>query len=83
MNRKLSIIAMLVGGLSILGQVAGLELPSVSWFFSVGNGFGWVTSILLVVGGLAGLLFLPKEIRWTPVTLQRFRRFRSIRRGWW
>ena len=83
MNRKLSIIAMLVGGLSILGQLAGLELPSVSWFFSVGNGFGWVSSILLVVGGLAGLLFLPKEIRWTPVTLQRFRRFRSIRRGWW
>ena len=26
---------------------------------------------------------MPKEIRWTPVTLQRFRRFCSIRRGWW
>lgn len=66
-----------------MGQLAGLELPSVSWFFSVGAGFGWVSSILLLVGGLAGLLFLPTEIRWTPVTLQRFRRFRSIRRGWW
>jgi microcin C transport system permease protein len=83
MNRKLSILAMLAGVLSITGQLAGLELPSVSWFFSVGSGFGWASSVLLVAGGLAGLLLLPKEIRWTPVTLQRFRRFRSIRRGWW
>ena len=83
MNRKLSIAAMLIGGLSILGQLNGLDLPSVSWFFSVGVTFGWIASILLISGGLAGLLFLPKEIRWTPVTLQRFRRFRSIRRGWW
>lgn len=83
MNRKLSIAAMLIGALSLLGQLAGLDLPSVAWFFSVGETFGWVSSILLISGGLAGLLFLPKDIRWTPVTLQRFRRFRSIRRGWW
>jgi microcin C transport system permease protein len=82
MNRRLSIIAILIGALSILGEVAGLDLPSVSWFFSVGKAFGWVTSLLLLAGGVAGLIGLPAEVRWNPVTLQRFKRFRSIRRGW-
>lgn len=82
MNRRLSILAILVGALSIAGEVAGLDLPSVGWFFKAGRVFGWASSLLLVAGGVAGLTWLPAEIRWTPVTLQRFRRFRSIKRGW-
>lgn len=83
MNRKLSIAAIAAGLLSILGELCRLDLPSVSWFFRMGAGFGWASSSALLLGGIAGLLWLPREIRWTPVTLQRFRRFRSIRRGWW
>jgi microcin C transport system permease protein len=83
MNRKLSITAILLGALAILGQAANLTLPTVSWFFSSGAAFGWAASSLLIIGGVLGLIFLPPEIRWTPVTLQRFRRFRSIQRGWW
>ncbi|MCB1209709.1 MAG: ABC transporter permease subunit, partial [Verrucomicrobiales bacterium] len=61
-----------------------------SWFFSLGKSelwgmdwnWGWITSVALILAGIAGLLFLPKTIHWTPITLQRFKRFRSIRRGW-
>lgn len=83
MNRRLSLIAIIIGSLSVLGQIAGLELPSIAWFFSLGQVFGWSSSILLIFGGIAGLLWLPRDISWTPVTLQRFRRFRGLRRGWW
>lgn len=83
MNRKLSILAILFGGLAIVGELCGLQLPTIAWLFSLGAWFGWSSSLLLVLGGIAALKFLPAEIRWNPVTLQRFRRFRSIRRGWW
>jgi microcin C transport system permease protein len=83
MNRKLSIAAITLGALAILGELCGILIPTVSWFFDNGPKFGWVSSVLLIVGGILGLWLLPREIRWTPVTLQRFRRFRSIGRGWW
>lgn len=83
MIRRLSIICIAVGLLAILGEWLGLELPSIAWFFGLGKTFGWTSSILLIVAGGFGLLALPAQFQWTPVTLQRFRRFRSIRRGWW
>lgn len=83
MNHKLSITAITLGALAILGELCGMLIPTVSWIFSNGRVFGWVSSLLLIAGGILGLLYLPREIRWTPVTLQRFRRFRSIGRGWW
>ncbi len=83
MNRKLSIAAIIAGALAILGELAGLELPSASWFFSNGPAFGWTSSALLLVGGTFGIVRLSRDIRWTPVTLLRFRRFRSIKRGLW
>jgi microcin C transport system permease protein len=83
MNRRLSIIAIAVGAAAILGEVLGLNLPTIAWFFNMGPAFGWIASSVLVLAGVAGLLWLPREIAWRPVTLQRFRRFRSIKRGWW
>jgi microcin C transport system permease protein len=83
MIRRLSIISLLVGSLAILGELLGLDLPSIAWFFSLGRGFGWACSGSLILAGLVGLFFLPARVNWTPVTIQRFRRFRSIRRGWW
>jgi hypothetical protein len=57
---------------------------AVGWWWSEGAIALTLRALaaLSVVGGWV-LVFLPAEIRWTPVTLQRFRRFRSIRRGWW
>jgi microcin C transport system permease protein len=83
MNQKLSITAIALGVLAILSELCQLELPTVSWFFAVGQSFGWVASVLLILAGIAGLKLLAAEIRWNPVTLQRFKRFRSIGRGWW
>lgn len=82
MIRRLSILCLAVGVLASLGELFDLDLPTVSQIFSLGNGTGWVLSGLLVLAGVCGLLFLPAQVRWNPVTLQRFRRFRSIRRGW-
>lgn len=82
MIRRLSILSVVIGTLAILGEWLELDLPSIAWFFSMGKSFGWFSSVLLIIAGLAGLLFLPARINWTPVTLNRFRRFRSIRRGW-
>ncbi len=83
MIRCLAIASLFVGSLSVLGEWFALDLPSVSWFFEMGPVFGWVGSLTLLLGGIAALVFLPATVNWTPVTLQRFRRFRSIRRGWW
>ena len=83
MIRLLAIASLAIGLLSLLGEWLALDLPSVSWFFEMGPVFGWVSSLLLISGGIAAFLFLPAKVNWTPVTLQRFRRFRSIRRGWW
>ncbi len=82
MIRRLAIASLLVGALSLLGEWLGLDLPSVSWFFSMGPGFGYASSILLVLAGIGALFLLPAKVNWNPVTRQRFRRFRSIRRGW-
>lgn len=82
MIRRLAIASLAVGALSLLGEWLGLDLPSVSWFFGMGKAFGYASSAILVLGGIVALLFLPAEVNWNPVTRQRFRRFRSIRRGW-
>ncbi len=83
MNRKLFIAAIVIGVLALVGELCGLTLPTISWLFSNGPWFGWISSAILILGGMAGMLWLPRDIHWTPVTLQRFRRFRSIGRGWW
>ncbi len=82
MIRKCSIACIIIGTLSIIGELAGLDLPSIAWFFTLGTLWGWITSVALIVAGVVGLAFLPAQINWTPITLQRFKRFRSIRRGW-
>ncbi len=83
MIRRLAIVSLLVGLLAIVGELCGLDLPSIAWFFSNGKAFGWASSVLLVAGGVAALVWLPAQVQWTPITLRRFQRFRSIKRGWW
>lgn len=83
MIRKLAITSLAVGTLSILGEVLGLDLPSIAWFFKLGAYFGWISSGLLILAGIAAVIWLPKDVQWHPVTINRFKRFKSIGRGWW
>ncbi len=46
MIRRLAIACLLIGALAILGERLGLDLPSIAWFFAMGKGFGWVSSVL-------------------------------------
>ena len=53
MIRLLAIASLAIGLLSLLGEWLALDLPSVSWFFEMGPVFGWVSSLLLISGGIA------------------------------
>lgn len=83
MIRKLAIASIVIGVLAAVGEACGLDLPSLAWFFSFGRPLGWGFCALLVAGGVFAWARLPVQVQWNPVTLGRFRRFRSIGRGWW
>lgn len=83
MFRKLAITSILFASLAAIGEVFALELPTVSWLFSFGSTTGWIFAALLLIFGLYLLIACPKDVAWTPVTLARFARFKSITRGWW
>ena len=75
----------------------GGRLPSLSYIYRVGELFAKdgddnvqrarlvYGSLLCLVFGVLGLVLLVRggSPQWTPQTLDRARRFRSLRRGWW
>lgn len=82
MLRKLS-IALIV--LSLLGAVShwmGGALPSLRWFFEVGEAFGYTCMALAFAGGVALLASGKRDIEWKPMTVRKFQRFKSMRRGY-
>lgn len=77
-------------------QVGG-RLPSLSWLYRIGEIFaddaeesitrarsltGWLLCALIGGFGLYRLV-VGGSPQWTPQTLDRWQRFRSLRRGWW
>ena len=94
----LGLFLTLLGALAATGEIRGLAFPTARWFFATSRDvpwlhvhlsderlfpwFGWLSTALLVACGL--LLVLrpwwggPRN----PVTEQRIRRFRAIKRGY-
>ncbi len=56
-------------------------MPSLRWFFGLSEVTGYVVMGLAFFVSLLLLLIGPKDIHWTPMTLRKFQRFKSIRRG--
>jgi microcin C transport system permease protein len=95
--RKLGLLLILVAGLASIGYRYGLELPSLRWFFSFRAEPGtfdpqsWLAHKEATIGysvcGLAafiGLLcvLLGGKFQWNPLTVKKFKRFRTLDRGW-
>ncbi len=94
--RLLGLFCLLLGALAITGQCMDLAFPTARWFFDVsrevpllrfsGNGFlwfGWLSSGLLVLGGLAILSRTLRAGPKNPITTRRIRRFCEIKRGYY
>ena len=81
MIRKFSILMIILSLAGAISHFMGGALPSLRWFFSMGEMTGYVVMSLTFIAGLLLLLRGPKEIHWTPMSLRKFQRFKSIRRG--
>lgn len=82
MLRKLSITVILLSVLGVVSQVMGGALPSLRWFFEVNEIFGYAVMALAFAGGLILLCSGKVDVEWKPMTLRKFQRFRSMRRGY-
>ena len=82
MFRKLGIVLLLTGGFAMVFHVMGIRFPTLKWFFSGSEVFGWVSCSLLVLAGLAVFLLAPKDFHFSPQTVRQLQRFRSIKRGY-
>lgn len=83
MFRKLGILLIATGVLAMVFHVAGIRFPSLKWFFSGSEAFGWTATALLVTAGLALVFLAPRDFRFSPQTVRQLERFRSIKRGFW
>jgi microcin C transport system permease protein len=81
MIRKFSILMILLSLAGAISHATGGALPSLRWFFGLSELTGYVVMALAFLVGLFLLVRGPKDIHWTPMTLRKFQRFKSIRRG--
>lgn len=84
----------MIGGLAAVGQRMGIAFPTARWFFDVshsvsflgGSGFpwfGWISAVVLIVGGLAMVIHSFRSGPRNPITTRRIRRFCEIKRGYY
>lgn len=82
MIRKCSIVLIILSLAGAISHAMGGALPSLHWFFKFGPAVGYTAMCLGLLAGVLLLLSGRKEIQWTPMTLRKFQRFKSIRRGY-
>ncbi len=82
MFRKLGYSLFLIGVFAMVFHISGIRFPSLKWFFSGSETAGWISCSAIVLGGLAFLLFAPRDFRFSPQTVRQMHRFRSIKRGY-
>ena len=83
MLRKLSILLIVLSLIGGVSHAYGWALPSLRWFFEFGDVTGYVVMGIGFILGVALLVFGGKDIQWKPMTLRKFQRFKSIRRGYY
>ena len=96
--RTIGLFLTALGALAATGEIRGLAFPTARWFFAtsrdvpwlhydLSNGdvfpwCGWLSTALLIAGGLFLVLRSWLGGPRNPVTEQRIRRFRAIKRGY-
>ena len=96
-RRSIGIFTLILGALAAIGELRGIDFPTARWFFEAsrdvpllkwkhGGGeflwFGWVSSAILVIGGVSMVVASFTGGPPNPVTLRRMKRFREIKRGY-
>lgn len=81
MLRKISLVLIVLSLLGGISHAMGGALPSLRWFFEMNVVFGYSMMVLGLLGGIALLVSGKKDIEWKPMTLRKFQRFKSMRRG--
>ena len=93
-RRTLGFIMLLLGLLAAAGEHFGIDFPTARWFFDASRDvlplrwgtflwFGWLSSVILVSGGLWMLIASFTGGPPNPVALRRAKRFREIKRGYY
>jgi len=96
--RTLGLFLTALGALAATGELLGLAFPTARWFFETSRDvpwlhyhlseervwpwFGWLSTAALLAGGLFLMLRSWLGGPRNPVTEQRIRRFRAIKRGY-
>ena len=81
--KKLAIFLLVAGVLSALAWMLGYDLPTFSWFYDVSEVFGYSCSAVVTVVGAWLLLTGRTKVNWRPMTIRRWQRFKTIKRGYW
>lgn len=98
MIRKTAILLIFLSVCGLVSHAMGGALPTLRWFFESGETFGtltlgsWELKWADVIGylcmgaalviGVVLLISGKKDIEWKPMTLRKFQRFKSLRRGY-
>ena len=99
MNRRtIGFFILLIGSLAALGEILGIEFPTARWFFDASREivwlklrvgevdvlwFGWLSSVIMVCGGIGLILRSYLGGPPNPVSLRRMKRFKAIKRGYY
>jgi len=92
--RLLGILILFLGALAATGEVMNIDFPTARWFFDVSRQmpglqfhafpwFGWLSVLVMVLGGLAVIFRSFTSGPRNPVTARRVRRFCEIKRGYY
>lgn len=97
-RRSIGIFMLILGVLAAIGELRGIDFPTARWFFEASRDvfglkwktaggeflwFGWLSSLILVVGGALLIVASFTGGPPNPVTLRRIRRFKEIKRGYY
>ncbi|HAE11430.1 MAG TPA: hypothetical protein DCG39_07280, partial [Opitutae bacterium] len=85
--------------LGALGEILALEFPTVRFPFTLSRGvgflgmdleggeifpwFGWLTTIFFLLLGIFSEVAFARGFAFTPITMRRIDRFKSIKRGYY
>jgi len=96
-KRTIGFFFCVLGLLAVLGELRGIDFPTARWFFAASREvpllhlkigrenilwFGWLSSVILILGGLWIFIRSFTAGPPNPVTLRRIRRFKEIKRGY-
>ena len=98
-RRTIGFFLFLLGALAAFGEIKGIDFPTARWFFEASRDvpllnskrdgqsaflwFGWLSCLVLVIGGLWMLVSSFRGGPPNPVMVRRIRRFKEIKRGYY